>query len=192
MMAKTMTAANQVPHFGYNDEVIMDKLLELKKEFKKIAEKRGIKLTNMPIILKATSLALKSFPILNSTFDAEKNLVTYKSAHNIGIAMDTPNGLIVPNVKNVQSKSVLEIAEDLNRLQNAALNASVSREDLTGGTFTLSNIGAIGGTTASPLLVVPEVAIGALGKIQKLPRYDAHNNVVPMHLMCISWAADHR
>jgi 2-oxoisovalerate dehydrogenase E2 component (dihydrolipoyl transacylase) len=96
------------------------------------------------------------------------------------------------DIKNVQSKSLFEVASELNRLHAAALKAAVPKEDLSGGTFSLSNIGSIGGTYASPVIVPPEVAIGAIGRIQKLPRYDEEGKVVPVHIFNISWSADHR
>eukprot|EP01117_Protostelium_nocturnum_P006492 TRINITY_DN2341_c0_g1_i1.p1 TRINITY_DN2341_c0_g1~~TRINITY_DN2341_c0_g1_i1.p1 ORF type:complete len:551 (-),score=217.66 TRINITY_DN2341_c0_g1_i1:40-1623(-) len=192
IMAKTMVLSNSIPHFGYSDEVIADGLISLRKQLKKIAESEGVKLTYMPIIIKATSLALSKYPTLNSSFNAESSVIIVKGSHNIGVAMNTPNGLVVPNIKDVQKKSILEIARELNRLQAAASTASLQREDLSGGTFSISNIGTIGGTYASPVIVPPEVAIGAIGKIQKLPRFDHHGSVVPQHIFNISWSADHR
>jgi len=191
-MVKSMTAAAAVPHFGYCDEIIVDRVRKLRDDCKVIAEARGVKLTFMPFFLKAASMALKQFPILNSSFDASKLSIVYKAAHNIGVAIDSPAGLIVPNIKNVQNLSILEIAAEMQRLQRSASAGSVTPADLSGGTFTLSNIGTVGGTYASPLIVLPEVAIGAIGKIQKLPRFDHSNQVVPVHVMQISWAADHR
>ena len=158
-MAKTMTASNAVPHFGYCDEVDMDQLASLREELKGVAEKRGVKLSYLPIILKATSLALKQYPILNSSVNTDVTSLIYKSSHNLGLAMDTPQGLIVPNIKNVQTKSVLEIAAELNRLHKLATEGKLGREDLTGGTFTLSNIGSIGGTYAKPVIMLPEVTL---------------------------------
>jgi len=193
-MIKTMTASNAIPHFGYCDEVEMDQLALLREELKPLAEKKGIKLSYLPIILKATSLALKQYPILNSSVNADVTGLIYKSSHNLGLAMDTPNGLIVPNIKNVQSKSILEIAAELNRLHKLALEGKLGRDDLTGGTFTLSNIGSIGGTYAKPVIMLPEVAIGALGRIQRLPRFESNhsNAVIAKRLMAVSWSADHR
>lgn len=118
--------------------------------------------------------------------------MTYHPRHNIGFATDTPHGLLVPNIKDCQARSVLEIAAELNRLHAAGLQNKLKPDELSGGTFSLSNIGAIGGTYASPVILPPQVSIGALGKIQKLPRFDANDNVVPVHIMCISWSADHR
>ena len=128
---------------------------------KPMAERRGIKLSYMPFIIKATSLALRDFPGLNAHTNADCTEVVHRASHNIGIAMDTPRGLLVPNVKNCQSKSILEIATELLQLQALGKEGKLGREHLTGGTFTLSNIGSIGGTYASPILVLPEVAIGS-------------------------------
>lgn len=115
-----------------------------------------------------------------------------KASHNIGIAMDTERGLIVPNVKNVQVHSVFEIATELNRLQKLGSLGQLSTTDLTGGTFTLSNIGSIGGTYAKPVILPPEVAIGALGAIKALPRFDQKGDVYKAQIMNVSWSADHR
>merc|ERR1711899_257920 len=106
--------------------------------------------------------------------------------------MDTPMGLLVPSIKGVQGLSVFEIAVELNRLQQLGVAGKLSTSDLTGGTFSLSNIGSIGGTYAKPVIMPPQVAIGALGKIQKLPRFDENGNVSAHHIMCISWSCDHR
>ncbi|KAE9355595.1 Lipoamide acyltransferase component of branched-chain alpha-keto acid dehydrogenase complex [Phytophthora fragariae] len=192
MMVKSMNAALQIPHFGYADEIRMDALYDLRKELKPLAELRGVKLSFMPFIIKAASLALKHYPMLNATVNESETELTLVAAHNISVAMDTPTGLIVPNVKNVQAKSIVAIAEDLNRLQQLAVAGKLAPADLTGGTFSISNIGSIGGTYMSPVLMVPQVAIGAIGRIQKLPRYDAEGNVEPMRLMNVSWSGDHR
>ncbi|KAG2790487.1 Lipoamide acyltransferase component of branched-chain alpha-keto acid dehydrogenase complex [Phytophthora cactorum] len=192
MMVKSMNAALKIPHFGYADEIRMDALYELRKELKPLAELRGVKLSFMPFIIKAASLALKHYPMLNATVNESESELTLVAAHNISVAMDTPTGLIVPNVKNVQAKSIIEIAEDLNRLQQLAVAGKLAPSDLTGGSFSISNIGSIGGTYMSPVLMVPQVAIGAIGQIQKLPRYDEEGNVEPVRLMKVSWSGDHR
>ncbi|XP_060248822.1 lipoamide acyltransferase component of branched-chain alpha-keto acid dehydrogenase complex, mitochondrial isoform X5 [Meriones unguiculatus] len=140
----------------------------------------------------AASLGLLQFPILNASVDENCQNITYKASHNIGIAMDTELGLIVPNVKNVQVRSVFEIAMELNRLQKLGSSGQLSTTDLTGGTFTLSNIGSIGGTYAKPVILPPEVAIGALGAIKALPRFDQNGEVYKAQIMNVSWSADHR
>uniref|UniRef100_A0A0K0EJZ9 Dihydrolipoamide acetyltransferase component of pyruvate dehydrogenase complex n=1 Tax=Strongyloides stercoralis TaxID=6248 RepID=A0A0K0EJZ9_STRER len=191
-MVKTMSQALNVPHFGYNDEFYVDKLVQMRKEIKEISKERGVKMSYMPMFIKACSLALLKYPSLNATVDENLENVIYKSSHNICLAMDTPGGLVVPNIKNCEQKTIFEIAEDLIRLHESGKKQQIRKEDLTGGTFTLSNIGAIGGTYASPVIFVPQVAIGAIGKIEKLPRFDRDGNVYPASIVKVSWAADHR
>merc|ERR1712004_822047 len=175
-MVRSMTESLKIPHFGYKDEIDMSALVQMRAQVKEVASQRGIKLSYMPVILKACSLALSHYPILNAYFDASKETVTYKADHNIGVAMDTPQGLLVPNIKKIQTLSVLEIAEELNRLQELGIKGKLGESDLKSGTFSLSNIGSI----------------GAIGRIQKLPRFDHHDNVVAAHIMNVSWSADHR
>ncbi|XP_055962514.1 lipoamide acyltransferase component of branched-chain alpha-keto acid dehydrogenase complex, mitochondrial isoform X1 [Sorex fumeus] len=191
-MVKTMTAALKIPHFGYCDEVDVTELVKLREELKPIALSRGIKLSFMPFFLKAASLGLLQFPILNASVDENCQNITYKASHNIGIAMDTEQGLIVPNVKNVQACSVFEIASELNRLQQLGSSGQLGTTELTGGTFTLSNIGSIGGTYAKPVILPPEVAIGAIGSIQTLPRFNQKGEVFKAQVLNVSWSADHR
>jgi len=170
----------------------------------------------MPLMLKALSVSLRAFPVLNSHTNADCTSYIQRARHNIGVAMDTPAGLLVPNIKDVQARTVFEIAQELNRLQALGREGKLSTDDLSGGTFTLSNIGVIGtrlllqsrqreiahssvvvvllvgGTYASPVLFLPEVAIGALGKVQKLPRFNSDGQVEAVHIVNISWSADHR
>merc|ERR1719443_157524 len=157
-----------------------------------MAAEFGIKLSYMPFIIKAVSLALNDHPILNASMSEDETELIYHEDHNIGVATDTPHGLLVPNIKAVQNLSVLEIAAELNRLHQAGLQNKLTPKDIKGGTFSLSNIGSIGGTYAKPVIMPPQVAIGAIGRIQKLPRFDHHDNVVAAHIMNVSWSADHR
>jgi len=191
-MAKSMAAALTIPHFGYCDEIDLTNLVGLRAQLKAMTSDRGVKFSYMPVFLKAASLALSQYPMLNCHIDSKAENITYKAAHNIGIAMDTPDGLLVPNVKNCQSLSIFEIAAELNRLQALGSAGKLSSGDLSGGTVSLSNIGSIGGTYAKPVILPPEVFIGALGKIQVLPRFDGAGNVKAAHIMQISWSADHR
>lgn len=115
--------------------------------------------------------ALHHYPVLNASITENGTEMIYHSNHNIGIAMDTPKGLIVPVIRQVQHKSVLEIAVELGELQEAAAKGTLTEAQLSGGTFSLSNIGSVGGTYAAPVVVVPQVAIGALGRLQMVPRY---------------------
>lgn len=106
--------------------------------------------------------------------------------------MDTPHGLVVPNVKRVQELSVLDIAKELQRLSEEARAGRFREYDLADGTFALSNVGSIGGTYTAPVLMAPQVAIGAIGRIQTLPRYDEDGNLRKSRVMHVTWAADHR
>ncbi|KAF9414962.1 hypothetical protein HW555_007229 [Spodoptera exigua] len=191
-MVKSMTEAMKIPHFGYSDEYDVSKLVESRESLKNIALSRGVKLTYMPIIIKAASLGLENIPILNSSLDSTCEHLTYKASHNIGVAMDTPNGLVVPVIKNVQNKTILEIARELNTLQEKGSKGQLGLSELSGGTFTLSNIGIVGGTYTKPVILPPQVAIGALGKIQVLPRFDEEGNVRKAHILTVSFSADHR
>ena len=231
---------------GLCDEVVLDALMEARAALRPAADAAGVKVTYLPLIIKATSLALSQHPHLNAHVAADASEVVERewlaweplvahtdagtrvplslprparphysflppsgAAHNIGIAMDTPRGLIVPNVKGVERLTVLEVAAELARLQALAAEGRLGAADLSDGTFTLSNIGSIGGTYASPVLFAPEVAIGAIGTIRRLPRFAstlpgrgarrpdgaaaaAGDAIVAAHIMTISWAADHR
>jgi len=191
-MVKSMRDALNIPHFGYCDEISADSLIRVRQELKAESEKYGVKLSFMPFFIKATSMALEKYPILNSTLDEENFTVTHKGQHNVCVAMDTDKGLIVPNVKDVQSKSVLEIAAELNELHRLGLAGKLGPDHLTGGTISLSNIGSIGGTYAKPVVLPPQVAIAAIGKVQTVPRFDNDGKVYAANIFNISWSADHR
>ena len=145
-MIKSMTASLSIPHLGLSDEVDVSLLVKMRPLFKKISDERSgglVKITFLPIMIKAASLALTQFPLLNSVLSESSDAITYKAHHNIGFAMDTPIGLIVTNIKSVQNLSIYEIALEINRLMVAGSRGQLSNNDLTGGTFTLSNIGSV-------------------------------------------------
>ena len=192
-MAKQMVASvSTIPHFTFSDEIDLTDLIVLRKELKEQYAKEGIKLTMMPFFIKALSLAIKEFPVVNSQVNDDCTELTYFDDHNIGMAVDSKLGLLVPNIKGCQSKSIVDVAQEVTRLTDAAREGRVSPDDLKGGTISISNIGAIGGTTATPIINKPEVAIVALGKLQHLPRFDPQGNVVSRAIMQVSWSGDHR
>ncbi|MBD1584502.1 dihydrolipoyllysine-residue acetyltransferase [Pseudoalteromonas sp. S16_S37] len=192
-MAKQMVASvSTIPHFTFSDEIDLTEIIALRKELKDQYAKEGIKLTMMPFFIKALSLAIKEFPIVNSQVNDECTEITYFDDHNIGMAVDSKLGLLVPNIKGCQNKSIVAVAQEVTRLTDAAREGRVSPNDLKGGTISISNIGAIGGTTATPIINKPEVAIVALGKLQHLPRFDDKGNVVSRAIMQVSWSGDHR
>ncbi|MBW7469816.1 dihydrolipoyllysine-residue acetyltransferase [Marinobacter sp. M216] len=192
-MARSMVAsATTIPHFIYSEEIDVTDLLSLREQLKPEAEARGSRLTMMPFFMKAMALAVQEFPVLNSRLNDDVSEIHYLPQCNIGMAVDGKAGLMVPNVKGAESLTLLGIADEVARLTEAARSGRVSQEDLKGGTITISNIGALGGTYASPIINAPEVAIVALGRTQKLPRFDANGQVVERAILTVSWAGDHR
>lgn len=191
-MWKTMTQSLSIPHFVYSDEYNVTELMRCRNEVKDSFKEQGISLSLMPFLIKAASKALQTIPELNGLLDEEKQCVEISERHNIGVAMDTPEGLIVPNIKDVQNLNILSIAKQLNRLQELGKKASIPLADLTGTTFSLSNIGVIGGNYTKPVILPPQIVIGAFGKVQKLPRFDDKDNVIAANIIAVSWAADHR
>ncbi|KAK2989323.1 hypothetical protein RJ640_014782 [Escallonia rubra] len=191
-MVKSMTLAASIPHFYFVEEINCDALMELKTSFQNENSDSEVKHTFLPVMIKALSVALSKYPMLNSCFSEELHEVTLKGSHNIGVAMATKNGLVVPNIKKVQSLSILEITKELSRLQRLALANKLSPDDISGGTITLSNIGSIGGKFGSPLINVPEVSIIAIGRIQKIPYFGDDGTAYPVSVMTVNIGADHR
>jgi 2-oxoisovalerate dehydrogenase E2 component (dihydrolipoyl transacylase) len=192
-MVKSMNAALKIPAFGASDEIEMTGLIAVRDQLRPLAlADLGLKLSYMPFFIKAASLALDRYPSINAHTNEECTEVTYKGSHHIGFAMDTPTGLIVPNIKDVQDKSIFDIAVDMNKLMEKGKANAFSKADLTGGTFTLSNIGSIGATYTSPVIFPPQVAIGALGRMVRVPRFDASDKVYAANIVNVSWSADHR
>lgn len=192
-MARHMAhAASSIPHFVYGEEIDVTELLAMRQRLKPDAEALGTRLTLMPFIMKAMALSVAEYPILNSRINDEVTEIHYQPSCNIGMAVDGQAGLIVPNVKGVERLTLLEIAAEVTRLTEAAREGRVTRADLEDGTISISNIGALGGTYAAPIINAPEVAIVALGRVQRLPRFDEQGQVVERAIMTVSWAGDHR
>ncbi|XP_003494350.1 lipoamide acyltransferase component of branched-chain alpha-keto acid dehydrogenase complex, mitochondrial [Bombus impatiens] len=191
-MWKTMTQSLSIPHFVYSDECNVNRLMDYRNEVKDSVKEQGVSLSLMPFFIKAASRALEKVPQLNAWLDEENQTLRIQKRHNIGIAMDTPEGLIVPNIKNVQDLDIIEIAKQLNRLQELGRKSSIPPNDLSNTTFSLSNIGVVGGTYTKPVILPPQIVIGAFGRVQKLPRFDDKGNVEAANIISISWAADHR
>jgi len=181
-----------IPHFTFIDEFDITELMALRADLVKTHGSEDLKITLMPLFIKALSLALNQFPIVNSRANGDFTELTYLASHNIGMAVDGKTGLLVPNIKNVQQLGLLDVAREVNRLTEAARSGVINPADLAGGSITISNIGVIGGTAAMPIINKPEVAIVALGKIQTLPRFDASNNIVSRNILTVSWSGDHR
>jgi len=165
-MVKSQSTAAQVTHV---DEVDVTELVMLREALKVTAERRGVHLTYLPFIVKSLVPALREFPYLNSSLDEQSGNIVLKKYYNIGIATDTEQGLVVPVVRDVDTKDIFELALEIDRLSEKARKGTLTLDEVRGSTFTITNVGAIGGLFATPIINYPEVAILGLHKIAKRP-----------------------
>ncbi|WP_433628600.1 2-oxo acid dehydrogenase subunit E2 [Halomicrococcus sp. NG-SE-24] len=179
------------PHVTHHDTIDVTELVDTRAELKEVAEERGIHLTYMPFVMKAIVAALKDFPYLNSALDEENDEIVLKNYYNIGVAVGTDHGLMVPVVEGVDQKDMLQIASDMNELVQKARDRTISREEMQGGTFTITNFGAIGGEYATPIINHPEVAILGLGELKQRPTV-VDGEVEARYTLPISLSIDHR
>lgn len=154
-----------IPHFTIMDEAKVDAMVELREGLKSYAEKQGTKITYLPIIIKAMIATIREFPMFNASIDDAAGEIVYKNYFNIGFAADTPNGLVVPVIKNADQKSILEISKEILDLSKRARDGKLKPDEMKGATITVTNIGSIGGTYATPVINHPEVAILGMYKI---------------------------
>ncbi|WP_064199551.1 dihydrolipoamide acetyltransferase family protein [Brevibacillus brevis] len=187
-MVKSVTI---IPHVTSVDELEMDQLRALRETLRPHAEKRNIKLTFLPFFIKALVIALKEFPTLNASIDERTNEILLKRFYHIGIATDTPEGLIVPVIKDADHKSIFQLAEEIDQLARLAREGKLTMEHITGGTFTISNVGPIGGLQATPIINHPEVAIISLHKMEKRWVVREDEGVIRW-MMNLSLSFDHR
>jgi pyruvate dehydrogenase E2 component (dihydrolipoamide acetyltransferase) len=191
-IAKAMVKSKYTaPHVTAMDEADVTELWKIREKEKKVAEDKGIKLTILPFIIKGIVTALIEHPYLNATLDDESEEIILKKYFNIGLATDTPEGLMVPVVKNAKDKSILQLAEELTQLAEKARNRTIDLADLKGGTFTITNYGAVRGIYGTPIINYPEVAILGIGKIQEKPVV-RDGNVVIRKILPLSLTFDHR
>ncbi|KAF1837211.1 hypothetical protein BDW02DRAFT_628139 [Decorospora gaudefroyi] len=194
-MFKQMTKSLSIPHFLYTDAVDFTSLTSLRKKYNAGREKED-RITPLPLIIKAVSLTLQQFPLLNSHLDTttnpDKPQIILKGGHNIGVAVDSPSGLLVPVIKNVQSHSIASLAQEITRLATLARGGKLTSADLTGATFTVSNIGSIGGGTVAPVIVGPQVGILGIGKARIVPAFGENGELMRREECIFSWSADHR
>jgi len=184
-------SASTIPHVTHFDEADVTKLLEVAEREKALAEGRGIKLTILSFLAKAAAASLKEFPILNSSLDEETGEIVYKEYIHIGIATDTEAGLMVPVIRDVNRKSILQIAAELQELAKKARDRSIDLEDLRGGSFSITNVGAIGGTGATPIIQHPQAAILLSVRARKKP-VALDDKVVIRTIMPLALSFDHR
>jgi pyruvate dehydrogenase E2 component (dihydrolipoamide acetyltransferase) len=191
-IARTMIESyTTIPQLTNFDDVDVTELEDMREESKADYAARGIKLTALPFLIKAVASSLKRHPMLNASVDLEENLITYKEYVHIGIAVDTEKGLIVPVMRDADRKSISQIAEDLDRLATMVREGDFSVEDLRGGTFTISNLGSVGGSYSTPIINPPQVAILLVGRSRLVPQI-IEDAVEPRLMMPLSITYDHR
>ncbi|NLN50840.1 MAG: 2-oxo acid dehydrogenase subunit E2 [Acholeplasmataceae bacterium] len=173
------------------DEVVVDELISLRNSSKGQAESLGIRLTYMAFIAKAAIIALKEFPIFNSSYDQEKEQLVYKNYINLGFAVDTAAGLIVPNIKNAQNLSIFDLAKQIRELATKAVERTIQLPEIQNGTFTITNFGSVGIAYGTPIINYPEVAILGIGKIVKKPIVK-DDQITTGFVLPLSLAVDHR
>jgi len=178
-------------HFSLIEEVDCTQLVISRNGAKAVGEEQGVKVTYMAYIMKATAKALMEFPQLNAELDEEAQEIIIKKYVNLGVAVDTPNGLVVPVVHDVQSKGLLQIASDLVDIATRARGGKLTPADFKDSTFTISNAGNIGGILATPIINFPEVAIMGVHSMRKMPRC-VGNDIVARDVMNLSISIDHR
>lgn len=179
------------PHVSHHDMADATQLQAAREQLKPRAEERGIRLTYLPFVMKAVVEALSEYPRLNAELDEESEEIIEKHYYNLGVAVATDAGLMVPVVKNVDQKGVFQLASEVNELAAKARDRSIARDEMQDGTFTITNFGAIGGEHATPIINYPEVAILGLGAIDKRPVVQ-NDDVVPQLTLPISMSIDHR
>ncbi|MCI3923876.1 2-oxo acid dehydrogenase subunit E2 [Paenibacillus sp. TRM 82003] len=179
------------PHVTIMDEVDVTALVKLRERAKPMAEKRGVKLTYLPFIVKALVAALREFPILNSTLDEAANEIVYKKYYNIGIATDTDNGLMVPVVFDADRKNIYNIAGEIRDLATRGRDGKLAPSELKGSTISITNIGSAGGMFFTPVINFPEVAILGTGRISEKPIVK-NGEIVVGQMMALSLSFDHR
>ena len=185
-------AKRAIPHYTYVDECDLTDLVRLRMQLKETFARVGVKLTYLPFVVKAVARALKQIPVVNATFDEAGQELTLHDTYHIGVAVATPNGLIVPVVKDADKKDVAAIAADIERLSQEARAGKSKLEDLKGGSFTVTSIGNVGGLISTPIINSPEVGILGLGKVVTRPVYDAAGHIRPADLLYLSFSFDHR
>jgi pyruvate dehydrogenase E2 component (dihydrolipoamide acetyltransferase) len=180
-----------VPHVTHNDEADITELDAYRKELDTAAKAEGYRVTLLAFLMKAAVSALRQFPEVNSSLSPEKDALILKSYYHIGIAVDTPGGLVVPVVRDVDRKGVTALSKELGEVSKRARDGKLSPADMSGGSFTISSLGGIGGTAFTPIVNAPEVAILGVVRSKMSPVWDG-SEFVPRLMLPLSLSYDHR
>jgi pyruvate dehydrogenase E2 component (dihydrolipoamide acetyltransferase) len=189
-------AKHIIPHVTLMDEANITALVKMREDLKYVGEKTGVKVTYLPFVMKAIIATIREYPAFNASIDDAAGEIVYKKYFNIGFAADTPNGLVVPVIKNADQKSILQLSKEIGELAKKARDGKLTSEEMKGATITITNIGSIGATYATPIINHPEVAIVGMYKIQDKPlvKYAADGAVEidVAKVMNYTVTADHR
>jgi pyruvate dehydrogenase E2 component (dihydrolipoamide acetyltransferase) len=180
-----------VPHVTHNDEADITELDAYRRELDTAAKAEGYRVTLLAFLMKAAVSALRQFPEVNSSLSPSKDSLILKQYHHIGIAVDTPGGLVVPVIRDVGAKGITEISKELGAISQKARDGKLSPEDMSGGTFTISSLGGIGGTSFTPIVNAPEVAILGVVRSRMSPVWDGEA-FQPRLMLPVSLSYDHR
>ncbi len=191
-IAETLSLSwSNIPHVTQHEQADITDLEEFRREYAERVQQAGGKLTVTSILLKVVTSALKAFPMLNASVDAERDEVILKKYYHINVAVDTDRGLLVPVVRNVDTKSILELSVELAGLAEKTRSNKLTPEDMKGGTFTISNLGGIGGTAFSPIIYWPQVAILGVARARQQAVY-VEGRLQPRLILPLSLSYDHR
>ncbi|MEM4288497.1 MAG: dihydrolipoamide acetyltransferase family protein [Candidatus Caldarchaeum sp.] len=188
---KLVTAKSKTALVTVFEEVNAEELVKLRDEMRQLQHEKGVKLTFMPFIMKAITEAVKQYPAINGWIDEEKNEIVLSKVVNIGFAVDTPNGLLVPIVKNVESKDIWTLAKEVEELAEKARLGKLSLDDVRGGTISISNYGSLGSLSGTPIVNYPEIAIVGVGRLERRPVVK-DGQVVVGEVIQLAVTMDHR
>lgn len=192
-IARAMTQSKQTaPHVTLFDEVEVSALVEHRQTYKVLAQEQDVKLTFLPYIVKALTIVLKKYPVLNASIDDKTDEIVYKHYYNIGIATDTDHGLYVPTLKDADQKGLFRLADEIKANTMKAYDQSLTASDMANGTMTITNIGSVGGGFFTPVINYPEVAILGVGTIKKTPIVLENDELGVGQMLKLSLSFDHR
>jgi len=182
---------NEIPHVTQHDEADITEMEKFRKSLKDLYTGEKISITPLAFIMRAVMQALKVYPIFNTSLDLESKQIIYKKYYHIGIAVDTPHGLMVPKIRNVDKKDITEIAKELKKVSKLSADLKIDKKEFFGGSITISSLGSIGGSFFTPIINSPEVAILGIGKAEKkqvfmVDRYESRT------MLPLSLSYDHR
>jgi pyruvate dehydrogenase E2 component (dihydrolipoamide acetyltransferase)/2-oxoisovalerate dehydrogenase E2 component (dihydrolipoyl transacylase) len=189
---RMVLAKRTIPHYGYVDECDVTELVRVREALRESAGRAGVRITYLAFVVKAVAAALKEVPIVNSSLDDAAEEIVLHDRYHVGVAVATPQGLIVPVVRDADRKDLFQIAREIERLSAEARAGKTRLEDLRGGTFTVTSIGSIGGLFSTPVINHPEVGILGVGKVVKRPVFDDAGAVRAADKVYLSFSFDHR